>query len=121
MTEEKRQLYIDVGIDVDGTVERFLDKEDLFEHILDVFASDNKYSLMKTAVEEKNEKMAEYYAHSLKGSCANAGIMPLFEQFARLSDRFKQGIMVFTAEERENLDKLYLETLTAIEQAKLLS
>lgn len=80
-TEEKvRQA----GVDWQAAIGRFAGKEELYIKFLKKFADDGNFALLQDAWKQKNSSDAERSAHTLKGVCANLGMMELSEACNRV-------------------------------------
>ena len=66
------------GVDVAGTMDRFMNNEDLYKRILKKFLADTSFDDAVRAKEEGREEDAQMYIHTLKGVSANLGLTPIF-------------------------------------------
>lgn len=67
----------ELGALVDDGMERCLNNESLYLKLVGMSVEDEKYGLLRTAVEEKNLKKGFEYAHALKGMLANVALTNL--------------------------------------------
>lgn len=77
------------GADVDGTMERLLNDEELFEICLQSFTEDAGFAGLKSAVEAKDYKAAFEHAHALKDVAGNLGLTPLFQAISGLVEALR--------------------------------
>lgn len=98
------------GADVDGTMDRLLNDEELFESCLRSFSKDEGFAGLKCAIEEKDYKAAFEHAHALKGVAGNLGLTPLFQAISELVEALRQ-------DDYSNVDAQYAKI--AAEQDKM--
>lgn len=94
------------GADVDGAMERFLADEVLYKDCLKMFARDEGFETLGTAITEKNYKDAFDAAHTLKGVSANLGLLPLYGKLCAMVEPLR-------ACDYTNMDLLYQEIMQA--------
>lgn len=82
MDEVTRNKLESVGIDVDGTMQRFLGNQELFVKFMKKFTNDQEIIKLKEALANKEYEDVYTSAHTLKGVCANLGMIPLFNVFS---------------------------------------
>jgi HPt (histidine-containing phosphotransfer) domain-containing protein len=73
----KRQL-LSAGTDLDSTLDRFMNNEDLYEKFLVKFLEDKNFSELKKNLELKKYEEAFINAHTLKGVSANLGLDAIY-------------------------------------------
>lgn len=79
MTEESKNKLRDFGVDVDGSLERMLGNEALFERVLKKFIQDDSYPQLVEALAAEDYEAAFRHAHTLKGVAGNLGINALMD------------------------------------------
>ncbi|MDD3401766.1 MAG: Hpt domain-containing protein [Hespellia sp.] len=77
------------GADVDATMERLVNDEELFEMCLAQFSEDAGFAELRTAIEAKDYHAAFEHAHALKGVAGNLGLTPLFEAISVLVEALR--------------------------------
>lgn len=77
------------GADVEGTMERLMDDEELFEMCMMQFSQDEGFAGLKGAIESKDYKAAFEYAHALKGVAGNLGLTPLFNAISEMVEALR--------------------------------
>ena len=80
--EEKKQKLIDIGINVDEALERFMGNDALLEKFLGKFAQDTNYQKLGEAVAAQDKELALTASHTLKGVCGNLSMQKLYQLFA---------------------------------------
>lgn len=66
------------GVDVNGTLERFMNNEPIYEKFLKKFLADTNYSQLEKTIGERDYTEALKYAHTLKGVSGNLGLTEIF-------------------------------------------
>lgn len=77
------------GVDVSGTMDRFMNNEDLYKRILKKFLSDTSFADATKAKEEGRDEDAQMYIHTLKGVSANLGLTPIFSITDEMMQHFR--------------------------------
>lgn len=72
------------GCDVNGTMERFMDDEELYRSCLAMAMDDAGFDGLMQAVNHGDAPAAFEYAHTLKGVLANLGLTPLYDIVVRI-------------------------------------
>lgn len=88
MTEEKKQKLQAAGVDLKGSLERFMNNEALYERFLGKFAADPNYQKLKEAMAAGDREQAEIAAHTIKGVAGNLG----FTRLGALADQIVQRL-----------------------------
>jgi len=77
------------GITPENAIVRFMGDEGLYARMLEKFLDDRNYENLVAAVDEKDEKAALTYSHTLKGLCGNLSMDRLFELFSEQVTLFR--------------------------------
>lgn len=80
-----------IEVDVEGSLARFAGMESMYVRFLKKFPEDRTYDALKQAVQEKNQKETEMYAHTLKGICGNLGLTGLYRKSDELVKAVREG------------------------------
>ena len=91
MTEFAKRQLVDMGLDYNNAMERFMNNERLLERFLQKFLADTSYSQLAEAMEEHNEQAAFQAAHTLKGVCGNLSLQSLYEPLCILVEDLRGG------------------------------
>ena len=84
MTDLQRERLQGLGVDIEETLERFVENEALFFRCLNKLEDDKNYSLLCEAIEEGTDAQKAFdAAHALKGVSANLGLNKLLLSFAK--------------------------------------
>lgn len=95
MTGKQRMCLMDIGVDVDETLDRFTDDEDLYLECLSRFSIDADIKELLDAIETNDAKECFEKAHSIKGVASNLGFTDLHKDIAILTDVFRAGSMAY--------------------------
>lgn len=79
------------GADVNGTMERFLNNEELYKRILKKFLLDTSFAEAVRAKEEGRGEDVQMYIHTLMGVSANLGLTPIFAITNEMMRYFRNG------------------------------
>lgn len=79
------------GCDVNSALDRFDQDEELYVDCLKIFATDENFSALKKALEDKNVEEAFNAAHALKGVAGNLSLGLLYQSICTVSDALKAG------------------------------
>lgn len=79
MEDIMKERLVNIGVDVDVALERFMGNGELLVRFLKKFTQDGSYELFKTTMAEKNYDDAFKAAHTLKGLCGNLSLTNLYD------------------------------------------
>lgn len=79
-----REGMLQLGIDVDVTLNRFMNNEKMYMKFLKRTENDPTYKELKVSVAEQDYDMVERSAHTLKGVAGNMGFQNLMDYCADL-------------------------------------
>lgn len=102
-----RDDLLELGVDYDVALERFLGKSDFYEEFLFMFLEDEQMSVLKRAMDEKNVTTAFKAAHTLKGLCGNLGFRNLLVSIFPMVEILRDNSFVDTEPLMKELDKQY--------------
>lgn len=91
MTREVKDELINIGIDLDSALERFLGNEDMYERFLRQFVTDEYFDILIKACDDNNCEEAFKASHTLKGLCGNLSINSLFDIISNQVEYFRSG------------------------------
>ena len=97
------------GCDMTGSMKRFLDDEEFYESCLKTLLEDDSFDLLGKAISEGNAPVAFEYVHSLKGSTANMGLLPVYKVIDTLTELLRPGKI-------EGADELYRQLMDKIHE-----
>ena len=116
MTEEKKQELTGMGFDVEDALNRFMNKENLYEKFLLRFSSDPNFSLLVDSVNNNNKEEAFNAAHTLKGICLNLGFSQLTEDVVNITEILRAGKLEGTDELFSKIQTTYENTVAEIKK-----
>lgn len=93
MEQKFKDELLAVGTDIQGTIARFMNKEDLYEKFLKKFLDDKSFKDLKANLENKDVEEAFKSAHTLKGVSANLGLESVHQAVAPLVEDLRSGDM----------------------------
>lgn len=74
MTDERKQQFIDAGVEIESALERFMNNDAMLEKFLKKFLDDKNFEKLVNAMQEKEFEDAFEAAHTLKGVCGNLSL-----------------------------------------------
>ena len=85
MNAENAMIHLrDAGVDVDGSLERMMNKPDFYLRMLGKFQQDTNFATLRAQMAAGEQQKAGEAAHALKGLCASLGMTALSERCAEL-------------------------------------
>lgn len=115
MDANQKRFLEEKGFDVDGTMKRFLNNENLYLKCLRKFLDESSYDKLKEAYEKGNCKEAFEGAHTMKGFVSNLGINEMYHLLIPMVEKLRVQNMNLD-DEMKRLDVLYKETYKIIEE-----
>jgi len=88
MTRDEIMKLTSLGVDIEPTLERFVENEALYFKCLRTFVSNHDYPDLLSAIECGDVNMCFDAAHALKGVTANLGFNNLYEQIKIITEVF---------------------------------
>lgn len=86
-----QQLVKIGGVDINTTLDRFMDNERLYLKILLKFPSDQTFENLKKSIVSHKITDAFMYAHTLKGVAGNLGLQNLLDILIPLTEDLRKG------------------------------
>lgn len=80
-----------IGVDIDSTLERFMNNEAIYEKFLKKFLADTNFECLERSMGEKNYEEALKYAHTLKGVGGNLGLTDIFKITETMVAKFRNN------------------------------
>ncbi len=118
MTQEQLGLLKISGIDVDGTLNRFMGRIEMFEKFIFKFLDDNNYSDLCASMDNADVKNAFVAAHTLKGVCANLGLNPLYEASSEITELLREEKLEAAKEYLPKVKEAYDKMVEVINSVK---
>ena len=115
MENAERILLEQHGFDVDGTMKRFLNNEQLYRKCLKKFLEDGSMDELKKACAEDDIEKAFKAAHTMKGFISNLGMNKLSHLLYPLVEKLRTG-NALTQDEIRELQDVYQEMYELIEK-----
>lgn len=86
----------ELGCDMDGAMERFLDDQEFYKECFHKFVEDGELDKLAENIQSGNVEESFALAHSLKGTLGNLGLTPLYERMVDIVELLRQGDMSMT-------------------------
>ena len=107
MNEENKKLLLDAGVDLDRTMERFMNNEGLYLKFLKRFPEDPNYAQMKENIENRQYEEAFKNAHTLKGLSGNLGLEPFYQTISALTEQLRNQNLDHLEESMKEAEEVY--------------
>lgn len=78
-----------IGVDVEGTLSRFMDNDELYTKFLLRFPDEDRMTPIRDAISAGNYEALLAAAHKMKGSSANLGMTRLSEKAAKIVSKVR--------------------------------
>ena len=94
MTDSQNELFEalrKLGVDVDGTVSRFMNNSDIYYKFLSRFPDEDRITPIKEALAAKDYEKLLQAAHKLKGVSANLGMTALSASAERIVTKVRSN------------------------------
>lgn len=104
------------GVDVSGTMERFMNNEELYKRILKKFLSDTSFAEAAKAKDEGRTEDVQMHVHTLKGVSANLGLTPIFTITNEMMQHFRSDNLAAAYELFQPLEETYNRFVRLIEE-----
>lgn len=114
MSPDQKEALIKIGVDIDSTMERFMNNEALFLKCLDKFLSDDCYERMLAAIDGKDVNAAFDASHELKGVSANMGFEHLYEPVKVIVEVFRAGKTDYDPALLDSIKAAYEEIINTV-------
>ena len=115
MTDLQRETLEGLGVDIEETMERFVENEALFFRCLNKLQDDKNYGMLCEAIAEGTDARKAFdAAHALKGVSANLGLTKLFNELREITEVFRAGSMDYDTDNLERLKAAYTEAISTI-------
>lgn len=118
MTQQQLDYLKSNGVDVDGTLGRFMGRIEMFEKFIFRFLDDKNYALLNDSLEKSDVKEAFMAAHTLKGVCANLGLNPLREASSEITELLRAEKLDEAKEYFINVKDAYEKMVEVINSVK---
>ncbi|MBO4461319.1 MAG: Hpt domain-containing protein, partial [Lachnospiraceae bacterium] len=116
MTDLQKERLEGLGVNIEETMERFVENEALYFRCLNKLQDDKNFSLMCDAIEEGTDAGKAFdAAHALKGVSANLGLNKLFNELRVITEVFRAGSMDYDTDNLERLKAAYSEAINTIQ------
>jgi len=114
-----KELLEGLGVDLDTTMARFLDNEELYFKFLKQFPDDETFGQLKDSLAAENADEAFRAAHTLKGVAGNLGLTHVFEAASDITEALRHEEnrdMAKALSFSTDLGKAYDEVVNVVKQ-----
>lgn len=115
MTNMLKELQ-DVGVDISGSLRRFVDDKKLYEKFLRRFPGNEYMEKLKNEIAVKDYDSALKSAHALKGLSANLGLDPMTEIANEMVRAFREGDNEKAVSLIFKLEEIYMKIVAIIKE-----
>lgn len=106
----------EMGLDISGALERFMNNGDLYTRFLIKFLSDKNMPALKETLTSGNFEDALHYAHTLKGVTGNLGLTTLYMPLSSLVTCFRENRLDDIKDQINSIYLSYVEICSVIEK-----
>ena len=107
-----------LGVDTEGTINRFVGNEDIYVKFLKVYIEEERMPAIYAALEEKNTDELIMKVHKLKGVSGNLGMTELYELAEDVIARLRNGSYDGVEELLKQINSVYDRICDAIRNNK---
>lgn len=112
---ELRFAYAARGYDYAGAIERVAGDEELLHSLLDMFAADESFLKLMSALDVHDALEGFHAAHSLKGSSGMLGMTGLYEAMKLMTEPLRSGDAEKALQYRAEVEREYAAAVGMIE------
>lgn len=81
----------EMGCEMDSTMKRFMNDQEFYIECFDKFVNDREIEQLREVLDTKNVQQAFDYAHQLKGTLSNLGLIPVLDQLSEIVEILRAG------------------------------
>lgn len=107
MTEEQRAALESIGVNIEETLERFVENEALLFKCMGKMLNDKNYDVLIEGIKSRDAKRAFEGAHALKGVTSNLGLAYVYDEAKVITEVFREGSLQYDEGNLERLEKAY--------------
>jgi len=115
MDSEIRERFEKAGVDVTEALERFMNKDDLFDRFMKKFKDDTNLKWLEDSVAQGNVDDAFKAAHTLKGVASNLSLKGLLEPLVPLVEKLRAGEIDGAEQMLAKVKEAYSDIISAID------
>lgn len=114
MTTEQKDKLETLGVNLEETLERFVDNEALYFKCLNKLLDDKNYGEMISSIQNGDHASAFEAAHALKGVSANLGLNILYKEMRIITEVFRAGNLDFDSDNLKRIETAYNDVINTI-------
>ncbi|HAS78982.1 MAG TPA: hypothetical protein DCS38_04635 [Ruminococcus sp.] len=109
-------MLSELNVDYAALVERFGDNEEIMIRFIKKFPYDTTFQSLEKAVKNKNPEDILTYSHTLKGLCANLGLMTLSNYCKTMVEKVRIKIYMNVYSDFANIKNEYHRVIKCIKK-----
>lgn len=114
MDNARREALLQAGIDIDSTLERFMNNEALMERFWQKFPNDKSYAELMDAIAADDKAKAITSIHTFKGVCGTLGFTEMYKTTVQIESLMRSGQWDEALNAMPMLEKLYRHVCSVI-------
>lgn len=114
MDNARKEALIQAGIDIDSTLERFMNNEALMERFWQKFPADKSYAELMDAIASDDKAKAVTSIHTFKGVCGTLGFAEMYKTTVQIEALMRSGQWTEALDAMPMLEKLYKHVCSVI-------
>ena len=118
MDIQQREMLEKAGVEVEKSLHRLLDNEELYRRFLIRFLEDDTFQRIGAARNAADPREMEMAAHTLKGVAGNLGMAPLYVCCREMVEKLREGDMAGALEAHDRLIIAYADLCPALENLR---
>lgn len=118
MDIQQREMLEKAGVEVEKSLHRFLDNEELYRRFLIRFLEDDTFQKIGAARKADDPREMELAAHTLKGVAGNLGMAPLYACCREVVEKLRGGDVAGALEAHDRLAAAYDTLRPALENLR---
>ncbi len=91
MDEKKKQLLQEIGVDIPGAMERFMQNEEMYWHFLCKLQDNTQFEELKQAIEQEDWEQSLITSHNLKSLCGNLALTRIHQLLTAQVNQLRAG------------------------------
>ncbi|MDE6314701.1 MAG: Hpt domain-containing protein [Lachnospiraceae bacterium] len=116
MEAERKQQLVDLGINVDEMLERFMGNSQMIEKFLKKFLQESHYQKLQEALAQEDVTGAFEEAHALKGVCGNLSLVNLYKCISQQVEYLRCGELEQAKEMMPEVEAEYKKIINGLSE-----
>lgn len=116
MEEQAKQRLIDVGVNFNSGVNRFMNKEEIYIKFLKRIDGDENFGVLRQKIDEGDAEGAFAAAHTIKGVCANLSIDGINAIVNPMVEILRSGSLENVEPMMQEVERVYADVVKVIRE-----